>query len=232
MAHDKRFVRKAFADIAPRYDLLNTLLSAGVEMLWRRRAIRALNPRPGQRVLDLCAGTLTISRDLLKLMPSLEAIVSVDFCFEMLTLGQSRLSPWQTDLILPVMGDAESIPLKDGHFDSAIVTYGIRNLADRPAGLRELHRVLKPGGTLVILDFLRPGAPMVASAYGFYLSRVLPVIGGVISGSRDAYRHLSDSIETFLTPDELCSMLEDSGFRNARVKRLSLGIAGLFVAKA
>ncbi|MFH1999367.1 MAG: ubiquinone/menaquinone biosynthesis methyltransferase [Planctomycetota bacterium] len=231
MVHDKRFVRDAFASIAPRYDLLNTLLSGGVEIVWRRHAVRALQPERNDRVLDLCAGTLTLSQDILKREPRILSITSVDFCVEMLLLGSSRLAPWQEEKIFPVTGDAEAIPAASDSFDSAIVTYGIRNLADREAGIRELFRVLKPGGRLVILDFLQPSAPVISTLYGFYLKRILPLIGGAVSGSSAAYRHLSDSIEGFISAEALCALLEGAGFRQVNVDRLSFGIAGLFTAR-
>ena len=203
MAHDKRFVRDAFAAIAPRYDLLNTLLSLGVDSIWRRRVVSLLDARDGEQVLDLCAGTLTVSRDIVKRSRSRPLVTSVDFCPEMLFLGRSRLRVGDADRIQPVCGDAESIPMKGEAFDAAVVTYGIRNLADVPRCLEEIHRVLKPEGRLVILDFLHPTLPGFAAFYRFYLEHILPWVGGVISGSRDAYKHLSDSIHGFMEPEEL-----------------------------
>jgi demethylmenaquinone methyltransferase/2-methoxy-6-polyprenyl-1,4-benzoquinol methylase len=230
LAHSKESVRTAFAAIAPRYDLLNTVLSLGVEIGWRRRTVRRLAPREGERVLDLCAGTLTLSRDLLRHAKGRAAITSLDFCLEMLDVGMDRLQPSEAEGIHAVCGDAEKIPLPDRTFDGAAVTYGIRNLVDVEKGLAEIHRVLKPGGRLVILDFLKPRAPGFASLYRFYLTRVLPRIGGVISGSRAAYQHLADSIQAFMEPDQLSSSLAKAGFDQIELEVMTLGIAGLFHA--
>lgn len=230
MTHDKRFVRDAFAAIAPQYDLLNSLLSLGVDSIWRRRVVSLLDVDEGERVLDLCAGTLTVSRDIVKRSRRTPEITAVDFCNEMLHLGCTRLKEWEASRIRPVCGDAESIPLRSELFDAAVVTYGIRNLADVPQCLEEIHRVLKPDGRLVILDFLRPTLPGFSAFYRFYLKRILPKIGGVISGSRDAYTHLSDSIHGFMEPGELRRKLEAAGFGQVEIEKRSFGIAGLFHA--
>lgn len=230
MRHDKRLVRNAFASIAPRYDLLNTLLSLGIDTRWRKRTMLRLAPGIGEQVLDLCAGTLTVSRDILKKSNSRARITSIDFCLEMLDLGQRRLKPDETAAIRPVCGDAEALPARSGSFDAAVVTYGVRNLGDLEAGLKELFRILRPGGRLVILEFLKPRMPGFAGLYRFYLRHLLPRIGGLISGSQAAYRHLSDSIEGFIDEQELCTRLEAAGFDRIRMERLTLGIAGVFQA--
>jgi len=230
LRHDKRFVRNAFASIARRYDLLNTLLSLGIDSLWRRRTILRLKPAPGERVLDLCAGTLTVSRDLLKQSGSQARVTSIDFCLEMLDIGQRRLHAHESEQISTVCGDAESLPVKNGSFDAAVVTYGVRNLADLQAGLDELFRTLRSGGRLVILEFLKPRAPVFSGLYRFYLRTLLPRIGGLISGSPAAYRHLADSIEGFIEARNLCICLEAAGFTEIRIERLTLGIAGVFQA--
>jgi demethylmenaquinone methyltransferase/2-methoxy-6-polyprenyl-1,4-benzoquinol methylase len=230
LTHDKRFVRDAFASIAPRYDLLNTLLSLGVESIWRRRVVSLLDAAEDEQVLDLCAGTLTVSRDIMNRSRRTPQVTAVDFCTEMLALGRSRLEGLEATRIRAVCGDAESLPLRSGKFDAAVVTYGIRNLADVSQGLAELHRVLRPGGRLVILDFLRPTLPGFAAFYRFYLKHVLPRIGGLISGSRDAYKHLSDSIHGFMDPGELQRRLTAAGFDRVSLERRSFGIAGLFHA--
>ncbi|MHC4941675.1 MAG: bifunctional demethylmenaquinone methyltransferase/2-methoxy-6-polyprenyl-1,4-benzoquinol methylase UbiE [Planctomycetota bacterium] len=230
MAHSKESVRAAFAAIAPRYDLLNTVLSLGVEIGWRRRTVARLAPQAGERVLDLCAGTLTLSRDLLKQSKGRASITSLDFCLEMLDVGLDRLHPSEADRIHAVCGDAEKIPLPDQTFDGLAITYGIRNLVDIEKGLGEMHRVLKPGGRMVILDFLKPRAPGFASIYRFYLTRVLPRIGGIISGSRAAYQHLADSIQAFMEPDHLSTLMKQAGFERIELDVMTFGIAGLFHA--
>ena len=231
MSDPKRFVREAFASIAPRYDLLNTVLSLGVDRYWRRRALRLLDPRPGERILDLCAGTLTFSRAILREAGGGVRVTALDFCMEMLTLGRIRLAPGEGETVLPVAGDAETLPLRDRSFQGAFVSYGIRNLPHPEAALHELARVLVPGGRVVILDFLRPRRRAAAALYGFYLHRVLPLVGGVLTGSFTAYRHLADSIQRFMEPEELMALLERSGFESPRLERYTGGIAGAFLAR-
>ena len=231
MDDPKRFVRDAFASIAHRYDRLNTVLSLGVDRCWRRRAVRLLDPRPGERILDLCAGTLTFSRAVHRAARGRVEVTAVDFCMEMLTLGRARLSADEAAAIRPAAGDAECLPLRDERFDAALVTYGIRNLTRPGAALRELARVLRPGGRVVILDFLRPRGKAAAALYGFYLHRVLPRAGGLLSGSPAAYRHLADSIRRFMEPEALLDLLARAGFKAPRLERYTGSIAGAFSAR-
>lgn len=231
MANDKKFVEHAFAAIAPRYDLLNSLLSFGVERLWRKRTVKLLAPKPGDKILDLCAGTLTLSRDILNSVDGEAQVISGDFCYDMLGVGKHRLTEKERKKILPLCADAESIPLLDNRFNGACVAYGIRNLQDAKLGLSEIHRVLTPRARLVILDFLRPRNPLVAPIYRFYLTKLLPWLGGIISGAYPAYKHLADSIQAFMEEETLIQLLKDTGFKNPRVKRQTFGIAGIFVAE-
>jgi len=230
MTNDKNFVKGAFASIAPRYDLLNTVLSFGIDRLWRKKTIDLLDPIPGEKILDLCAGTLTLSSDLLKKLDGDADIISADFCHEMLKFGMTRLNSGMKIKILPLCGDAEMIPLADRSCHRAAVAYGVRNLSDPNKGIEEIFRVLKPGGRVVILDFLRPTNPVTAPIYKFYLKRILPLIGGVISGAYHSYKHLADSIEAFMAPDLLIRRLEEAGFHNSEVEKLTFGVAGVFKA--
>ncbi len=233
MANDKRFIRDAFADIAPRYDRLNTMLSFGVERYWRRRATSRLAPCPGEQILDLCAGTLTLSRAIRRRAGPGGVVASLDFCMEMLELGRSRLDTEEKAAIPPVCGDAECLPFGAGAFDAAFAAYGIRNLPDPPSCFREVHRVLKPGGRFVILDFLRPANPAAAALYGFYLHRVLPILGGALSGSFSAYRHLADSIEAFTDRAVLSSQLEQKlEIRDDLLHRSGIDEAGTGTGRA
>jgi len=236
LKNDKRFVRDAFAAIAPRYDLLNALLSFGIEAAWRRKTVACLAPARGERILDLCAGTLTLSRDAARRQAATAhgnsaPITSVDLCLEMLVHGRARLTPREEEIIFPVCGDAESLPLDKETHDAAFVTYGVRNLADADAAFREIYRVLKPSGRLVILEFTRPRMPVFAFVYSVYLRHILPLVGGIISGSPFAYRHLSDSIQEFMTPEELLGKLDAAGFEKRKMRSLSMGIAGIFSAQ-
>lgn len=226
---DKRaYVRAMFSDIAPRYDLLNHLLSLNVDRAWRRRAIRALewHRAPGGRYLDLCAGTLDVAAEL-----SLQAgfsgmVIGADFAEPMLRAGLGK-GRWAS--IAPVAADALALPLPAESCDGALVAFGVRNLADLDAGLREVCRVLRPGARFVILEFSTPRFALVRSIYNLYFHRVLPRIGGWISGNRAAYRYLPKSVENFPSPDDMARRLTAAGFRDVRWAPQTLGIAAIHV---
>ena len=229
MPEDRAFVRRAFAAIAGRYDLMNTLGSFGVERLWRRAAVAALELRKDTRVLDLCAGTMTVSADVARAAGGVR-VTALDFCPEMLAVGTRRIGNGALRQIERVCAEGERIPVRDATFDGAIVTYGVRNLADPAAGIGEVFRVLKPGGRFVILEFTRPDSPVFAPVYRFYLGRVMPVIGALVTRSREAYHYLSRSVGDFMEPAELLGLLAGAGFRGPSVTRRTLGIVGLYTA--
>jgi demethylmenaquinone methyltransferase/2-methoxy-6-polyprenyl-1,4-benzoquinol methylase len=229
MPEDRAFVKQAFANIARRYDLMNTLGSFGIERLWRRSAVAALELRKDTRVLDLCAGTMTVSADVVRAAGGVR-VTALDFCPEMLAVGTERLGNGALQSIERVCAEGERIPFGDATFDGAIVTYGVRNLHDPAAGVREVFRVLKPGGRFVILEFTRPRSPVFAPVYRFYLGRIMPVIGALVTRSREAYHYLSRSIGEFMEPGELLGLLEGAGFHGPSVSHLTFGIVGLYRA--
>lgn len=226
---DKRaYVRAMFSDIAPRYDLLNHLLSLNVDRAWRRRAIRALGWQrtPAGRYLDLCAGTLDVAAEL-SLRPGFSGtVVGADFAEPMLRAGRGKGRPAS---VAPVAADALALPLPAESCDGAIVAFGVRNLADLDAGLREVWRVLRPGARFVILEFSTPRVALVRSIYNLYFHRILPRIGGWISGNRAAYRYLPKSVEHFPSANELARRLSEAGFRDVRWTPQTLGIAAIHV---
>ncbi len=171
------YVRGAFSEIAPRYDLLNHLLSFNIDKVWRRRAVAELNldRDPSGVYLDLCAGTLDVSVELARSERFRGSVVSIDFAEPMLVAGKSKVSNLNVD---PVTGDALHLPLKPGSMAGAVVAFGIRNVADLDAGLREVHRVLAPGARFVILEFSTPRTPLINAGYQLYFRHVLPVIAG------------------------------------------------------
>lgn len=226
---EKREVKDAFSAIARRYDLMNTLCSLGIERNWRRHAVAALDLKKNTRVLDLCAGTLTVSADVAKAAGGVR-VAALDFCPEMLQAGVRRRKRHELDWIDPVCGEGERIPFRSGVFDGAIATYGVRNLADPEAGICEIYRVLKPGARFVILEFTRPESPLFAPLYGFYLGRVMPLIGALVTGSWNAYDYLSRSVRTFMEPERLMGLLAAAGFGPARVEHRTLGIVGIYTA--
>ena len=222
------YVRAMFSDIAPRYDLLNHLLSFNIDRGWRRKAIAALDvgQSPSGTYLDLCAGTLDVSVALAQVAGFTGWVLGADFAEAMLRAGRAKATGRS---VFGVAADALALPIASGSCDGAIVAFGVRNLADLDAGLCEVARVLKPGGRLVILEFTTPPNPVVRAAYGFYSRRLLPLIGGFISGNRGAYRYLPESIARFPSAAELGERLGQCGFRRVTWELLTLGTVAIHV---
>ena len=221
----KRFVQKKFTSVTPRYDFLNSLLSLYVDHYWRMKTAALLKDLEGP-VLDLCAGTLPLSREVFRQKG--RTVIALDFCFDMLKYGKDNLNSSCREKIFPVCGDGENLPLPAGAFTGFTVAFGIRNLTDLPRGFNELFRVLKPGGTAAVLEFSRPAGPMFAPLYRFYLHRILPNLAGIISGDREAYQYLAESIEGFYSPEEVCDMMKTAGFVDISYKPLTMGIVTLY----
>lgn len=222
----RAYVRAVFEQIAPRYDLLNHLLSFNVDREWRRRALRALewSRAPGGTYLDLCAGTMDVGAAL-SCRPGFHGfVVGADFAVPMLRAG-SQKAPRRS--LVPVAADAQQLPLADRSFDGAIVAFGMRNVASLEAALREVHRVLSPGGRFVILEFTTPRVVLVRALYHLYFHHLLPVIGGMISGHRTAYRYLPRSVAHFPAEPDLARAMTAAGFHDVGWESLSLGIAAI-----
>jgi len=220
-------VRAMFDRIAPRYDLLNHLLSAGIDVRWRRAAVAALAAPPGARVLDLCTGTADLLMEALRRDAGGEGC-GLDFSGEMLSraagkLARAGLSP-RARLIA---GDAQSLPVRDGAFDGALVAFGIRNVAEPLRALSEMRRVLRPGGRAVVLEFSMPRG-LMGLLYRAYARHVLPRVGGWISGDSGAYAYLPASVERFATPAEFGALMERAGFTAVRWRPLTGGVAHVF----
>jgi demethylmenaquinone methyltransferase/2-methoxy-6-polyprenyl-1,4-benzoquinol methylase len=221
------WVRSTFAEIAPRYDLLNHLLSFNVDRGWRKALLHCLREtlqQPDARILDLCCGTGDVLLDLQSASQS--RILGADFCHPMLTAAQekSRRRGHSAPLL---EADALQLPLPDSALDAISIAFGFRNLANYREALNELHRVLKPGGVLAILEFSHPPGLLMRTAYGFYSRYVLPVVGSMVSGSREAYAYLPESIRKFPLPGELKDMMSETGFRETSYQLLTGGIAAL-----
>ncbi len=221
----KDFVQEKFSSVTARYDFLNSLLSLGLDRLWRYRTVKALSGVRGP-ILDVCAGTLPLSREIFR--QTKEPVVALDFCYDMLRFGAQRLSALERRSIHPLCADGESLPLASSSFGGFSVAFGIRNLADLPRGLSEMFRVLRPGGKGAILEFSRPTLPVFKDLYRFYLHRVLPRIGGAISGDQEAYVYLAESIQGFFSQHEVCNMLKESGFVKVGFMPMTLGIVTLY----
>jgi demethylmenaquinone methyltransferase/2-methoxy-6-polyprenyl-1,4-benzoquinol methylase len=226
-APEKMAVRAMFDRIAPRYDLLNRVLSAGTDVRWRRRAVDELEPRG--RVLDLCTGTADLLLEALGRSADLRG-EGADLSEGMLLRGRRKLADGGfSSRAGLVAADGEALPFASGSFDGALVAFGIRNIGDREQALRELHRVLRPGGRVVILEFSMPPG-LLGGAYRFYFRHVLPRVGALISGDREAYTYLPASVAVFPEPPAFGAMLEGAGFTGVRWTALTAGIAHLFRA--
>ncbi len=221
------WVRRMFAEIAPKYDLLNHLLSFNIDRAWRRALLKRLEPvlaRPEAEILDLCCGTGDVLLDLES--AGRARVLGADFCHPMLVSAKrkSALKGYGSEL---VEADALNLPLAEESLDGIAIAFGFRNLTDYAGGLEEFRRVLRPRGVLAILEFSHPPALLVRTAYGLYSRAILPLIGGLVSGSREAYTYLPRSIEKFPRADELRQMMEGAGFEQASYELLSGGIAAL-----
>jgi len=219
------YVRRIFSEIAPRYDLLNHLLSFNIDRGWRRKALAVLGweRKPTGTYVDVCAGTLDVSAQLARCNGFAGRIVGADFAEPMLRAGKGKVSP----AVSPVVSDALQLPMRESSASGAIVAFGIRNVADLDAGLREVWRVLEPGARFVILDFTTPRASVVRAFYQFYFHQVLPRIGAVVSGHRTAYTYLPRSVANFPPEDELADRMRSAGFTDVQWRSLTFGIAAI-----
>jgi demethylmenaquinone methyltransferase/2-methoxy-6-polyprenyl-1,4-benzoquinol methylase len=226
----KQYVRSLFDSIARRYDLLNHLFSGGIDTLWRRKAINRLRSGEGQRILDVATGTADFAIAAARLAP--REVVGVDIAEEMLAVGRDKIrARGLSRLVTLRRGEAESLPFEDGSFDAAIVAFGARNFEDLARGLGEMHRVLRPGGRIVVLEFSRPGGFPFRQMYLLYFLHVIPFVGRLISGNREAYSYLPASVMAFPEGDEFLAILSGAGFTGASAERLTFGIASIYTAE-
>ncbi len=218
------WVRGMFSRIAPRYDLLNHLLSMNIDRQWRARTVAQVAEilaRPGAQVLDVACGTgdLTVA---LEARGASARVFGSDFCHPMLQAAQGKMASGRL-----FEADALRLPIGDASLDLVTIAFGFRNLTNYRAGLIELRRILKPGGTLGILEFSTPPNPALARLYGFYSRAILPAIGGMISGSKEAYTYLPESVRKFPDAEGLANQMRDAGFANVRFERMTAGIVAL-----
>jgi len=217
-----------FATIARRYDLLNHLLSANIDKRWRRvvaNSIEGKIKRDGARILDVASGTGDLAATLFEVTGA--EVVATDFCRPMLDIAAEKIGH---DVTL-IESDALRLPFRDGSFDAVTIGFGLRNVANVQTGLAELGRVLRSGGWLAVLEFSRPANAAVRAVFGTYFTRILPVMGGVVSGSRSAYTYLPDSVKRFPDQQGLKTMIEQAGFEEVSFENLTGGIAALHLGR-
>ena len=219
-------VRAMFDDIAPRYDLANRVLSLGLDQWWRRQALDALGDARSGTVLDLCAGTLDLSRLLID--QGAHQVIAADFSEQMLAVGRSKFAEGEPVTIH--VADARELPLDDESVDGIICGFGLRNVPEIHRAIAECVRVLRPGGTLVILDFFQPDSAPSRLLQDSYNRIIVPTVGGLITGFGDAYRYLNQSIDAFVTAAEFCALLEEAGLK-ASHRTMIPPVASLITAR-
>jgi demethylmenaquinone methyltransferase / 2-methoxy-6-polyprenyl-1,4-benzoquinol methylase len=227
----RRQVYKMFDRIAGRYDLLNRLLSSGIDHRWRARMAGMLQERDNLEVLDLASGT---ADQLIALHATGRVArgVGLDLAEQMLAIGHDKIRRLGLDQKLTLaIGDAENLPFQSGSFDAVTISFGIRNMTDPARTLAEMHRVLKSGGRALILEFSLPSNRVVRRVYLVYLRHILPRLGALISGDSSAYRYLNETIETFPYGDAFCQLMSNAGFTNVVCTPLTLGIASIYVGE-
>jgi len=217
-------VRAMFGSIARRYDLANHVLSCGCDFLWRRHAAHIVAGWEAKKVVDLAAGTGDLTLALEKVLPRSE-IIAADFSEEMLAIARAK------GVGKVVIADALALPFGDGSFDCLTIAFGLRNIKDWSAALRQMARVLNDDGHLLIMDFSLPQFPILRAIYRFYLHRVIPIFGSMLTGQKSAYDYLGDSIEQFPGGEAMVRLIEANGFRNATAEPLSGGIVTIYTAE-
>jgi demethylmenaquinone methyltransferase/2-methoxy-6-polyprenyl-1,4-benzoquinol methylase len=219
-----------FARIAPRYDLMNRLMTGGRDQAWRRKAARLAAPPPGTLALDLATGTADLALALLREAP-VRGVVGVDFVEDMVRLGRAKLAPRGERRVRLLVGDAVALPFADGAFGCVASAFLLRNLADLPAALAEMRRVTARGGTVTALEITRASLPGWRQLFRLYFHHVVPAVGALVSGDRGAYTYLPRSVDRFVTPAELARLMGAAGLVDVRISRVGLGTVTIHVGR-
>ena len=227
---DKGRISELFSSIAIHYDHLNRLLSLNLDKIWRKALVECAEVKTDSRILDVCTGTGDIAIEFAK--KGVGEIIGIDLSEKMLLIGRWKIERMKLDRKIKLQrGDCLALPFKDNIFDIVSIGFGLRNLPDYKRGIAEMVRVLKEGGQLLILDFSLPENELLSRIYRFYLERFVPLVGGMVSGSRSAYEYLSSSILNFSGWEEVIEMMRDNGLRNPCFKKLTWGITSIYWGK-
>lgn len=225
----KEQVAEMFDQIAFRYDFLNRFLSGGIDIQWRKKMVKALRELAPKRVLDVATGTADVALMTYKYLKP-EEIVGIDISAGMLEIGRQKIKNKKLDAYIKLQqADSEALPFPDNHFDAITVAFGVRNFEHLATGLAEMHRVLRPGGKLVVLEFSKPKTAGFKSIYKFYLQMVTPGIGKLISKNKTAYQYLNDSVQAFPEGEAFEAILKTTGFVSTAVRPLTLGVSTLYL---
>ena len=224
----KEQVTNMFDKIAPKYDLLNRVLSLGIDTIWRKKAIANLNSQDHRLILDVATGTADVAMEINKQLQP-ERIIGLDISSEMINYGNKKLKNKRLDEIISLeVGDSEAMRFDDGHFDATTCAFGVRNFGNLEKGLAEMYRVTRAGGKVVILEFSRPKVFPFKQLFNFYFKHILPRIGGSTSSDDKAYDYLYKSVQVFPDYENFADILENIGFRSIEWKPLSLGICTIY----
>ncbi|MGN6248404.1 MAG: bifunctional demethylmenaquinone methyltransferase/2-methoxy-6-polyprenyl-1,4-benzoquinol methylase UbiE [Ginsengibacter sp.] len=227
----KKQVEDMFDKIAFRYDFLNRFLSAGIDVGWRKKAIKLLLPSNPKNILDVATGTGDFALTCYKILKP-EKITGIDISEGMLKLGRKKIEEAGLNEKIELLnGDSEAILFDDNTFDAVTVAFGVRNFESLEKGLSEIRRVLKPGGKLIILEFTKPSTPVIRQLYNFYMKTITPKIGEIIAKNNEAYQYLNDSVLQFPEKESFIHILNQSSYRNAFYKTLTLGICSIYCAE-
>ncbi len=226
----KEQVALMFNNIASHYDFLNHFLSLGIDILWRKKAIRLLKSAQPKHILDIATGTGDFALEALSLNP--DKIIGVDVSEGMLALGKEKIKKRKLENKIEfIFGDSENLPFESNTFDAITVAFGVRNFENLEKGLSDMYRVLKPGGTVVVLEFSKPKQFPVKQLYNFYFKNILPLMGKLISKDNSAYTYLPESVNAFPDGDSFLSILKNTGFKDTRWISLTLGVASIYIGK-
>ncbi len=226
----KEQVAEMFDNISHRYDFLNHFLSLGIDIRWRKKAIRLLKEDRPKTILDIATGTGDFAIEALALKP--EKVIGVDISSGMLEVGRQKIKKKGLEEQIELqMGDSEKLLFDDNNFDAVIVSFGVRNFENLEKGLADMYRVLKPGGKTIIVEFSRPTAFPMKQLYNFYFKYILPIIGKVVSKDQAAYTYLPESVEAFPDGQRFLNILDSVGFKKTECKPLTFGISSIYVGQ-